>query len=465
VCGTVNSGWPPGGQTTRGLPAVRGIAYCPQPTHTIVASEPIERYGPADASRRALAAERLRSTRWLGVFRFVGISIAGVLNVLVPWLIPEARPFQSDVRLFTCYWLAAAAVFWATRRSGRAARLVGLDISVVDMPFTFLLQWDVGVKHPDVAASSAVGGLVFYVLLVVAAALSLQSSRIVLAAAVGTALYALLLSLAGVGRQWTIWAVGVIAGVAAVCLYTTRRTIQLVHNVADEQRRRERLGRYFSPQVAEHVEALGDGAAAGESREVTILFADLRDFTALSETLASEQVVAMLNEYHERMVESVFAHGGTLDKYMGDGLMAYFGAPVTQADHPERAVRCALAMQDALAALNAARTRRGEAPLRMGIGVHTGRVVVGDIGAPRRREYTAIGDAVNVAARIEELTKVHGVPILVSEETRRRVGEVLRFASAGAAPVKGKAEPIATYRPLAEAGAAGGQGLRDAARS
>jgi adenylate cyclase len=157
-----------------------------------------------------------------------------------------------------------------------------------------------------------------------------------------------------------------------------------IDRVADERLRRERLQRYFSPQVAAQLAEPSALGTAGQTCEVTILFCDLRDFTPMCETLPAPAVVALLNAFFERMVDVVFEHGGTLDKYLGDGLMAYFGAPVAQPDHAPRAVRCAVAMRAALGVLNG--ERDGAAPLRMGIGIHTGPVVLGDIGAARRRD-------------------------------------------------------------------------------
>jgi adenylate cyclase len=148
------------------------------------------------------------------------------------------------------------------------------------------------------------------------------------------------------------------------------------------------------------------------------------------------------------MVRTVFAFGGTLDKFLGDGMMVYFGAPVVQADHAERAVRCALAMTDELARWNVERVQRDEARLAMGIGIHSGTVIVGDIGAPGRREYTAIGHAVNVASRLQELTKARAASILVSGEVRRAV-ERLCFEPAGTVTVRGHSEPIAVFAPIA----------------
>jgi adenylate cyclase len=310
-------------------------------------------------------------------------------------------------------------------------------VPLLDMPVVFLLLGDI------VGRLHAAG---FYLLFILAASLSLQTRFTWLTAAVAITLQTLLFWRED--RDFSFIAVIAVATFfgTTLSLYSRRRSESLVKQAALEQIRRERLARYFSPQVAE---ALADSTAdlgRGQIREVTVLFADLRDFTALAERLTGEEVVSVLNDFHTRMVDRVFAHGGTLDKYLGDGLMAYFGAPVEQADHATHAVRCALDMQDALAVMNRDRSGGTLPQLRMGIGVHTGTVVLGDIGAERRREFTAIGDTVNVAARIEQLTKGNGTPVLVSEATRRHVANGIRFTPTAPLAVKGKSAPLQLYR-------------------
>ncbi|HEV7732556.1 MAG TPA: adenylate/guanylate cyclase domain-containing protein [Candidatus Binatia bacterium] len=397
-----------------------------------------------DAFRRALAEERLGNALRLNAIRFLGMCAFGPLLAFLD--VGLGLPgWHGNLPVILLYWAAAAVAFVLGRNLPAAAHLTSYAIPFVDMPMLFLVQ---RAYLNDLSDTGVAGfAIAIYVLMILLAGLTLERWQVLLAAAVGVVLGMRLQYESGVDAGAMIATVLLLGVTSAAVVYANQRAIALVGRVSSEQRRRERLGRYFSPQVAAAVEAMRDEGEVGQHCTVTVLFSDLRDFTGMSEGLSAPEVVALLNECHGRMVEEVFAHGGTLDKYLGDGVMAYFGAPLPQTDHAERAVRCALAMQTALAELNETRAARGAPRLRMGIGVHTGTVVVGDIGSPRRREYTAIGDAVNVASRLEQLTKVHGTPILVSEDTRRLVGDLFRFEAAAPARVRGKAEPVVSYAP------------------
>ncbi|MFN0038068.1 MAG: CHASE2 domain-containing protein [Burkholderiales bacterium] len=216
-----------------------------------------------------------------------------------------------------------------------------------------------------------------------------------------------------------------------------------------ERREREQAIREFSrfvnPHVVKELIAHGGLSREGESRQVTLLFSDIRGFTTLSEKRTPQEVVSLLNNYFGRQVEVIFRHGGALDKFIGDAIMALWGAPLDDANHAEHAIHCALEMADTL---DAFRRDLGDTggDFDVGIGIHSGAAVVGLIGSEQRREYTAIGDTVNLASRIEGLTK--GVArILVSEDTRRACGDAFDFVPRGHYKVKGREKEVELFEP------------------
>lgn len=185
----------------------------------------------------------------------------------------------------------------------------------------------------------------------------------------------------------------------------------------------------------------------GERKEMTILFSDVRSFTTYSERHDAERVVEILHEYLTRMVDAVFRNEGTLDKFVGDAVMAIFGAPVPQPDHAVRACRTGLAMMAELRDLEKKWHQEGREPFRMGVGINTGEVIVGNLGSDQRFDYTVIGDPVNLAARLEGLNKdfPEASGVIISEFTYELAKDHIEARPLGEVKVKGKAKPVVIY--------------------
>jgi adenylate cyclase len=183
----------------------------------------------------------------------------------------------------------------------------------------------------------------------------------------------------------------------------------------------------------------------GTRQPVSILFSDIRNFTAISERLEPEEIVEFLNDYFAAMVQEIFAEQGTLDKFIGDGIMAVFGAPISRPDDPVRAVRAARGMRRSLRAFNARQRARGGVEIDIGIGISHGESISGNIGSEQRMEYTVIGDSVNIASRLEGLTKNHPYKILINDRIYEQVAREFECVLLGEERVKGKAHAVLVY--------------------
>jgi class 3 adenylate cyclase len=234
---------------------------------------------------------------------------------------------------------------------------------------------------------------------------------------------------------------GHLIGLGAILGFAAQKLRVVIHRMKE----RDAFARFLPEPIVERLSR--DPSAiqlGGEQQEGTVLFADIRGFTTIAEGMSPERVVGMLNEYFTEMVEEIFDNKGILDKFIGDGICAVFTPVMSEEDQARRAVRCAQGMLRRLDEINRARRERNEPPLQIGIGIHTGRLVAGNIGSPRRLEYTHVGDTVNTASRVEGVTKELGQPVVITASTRARLGDEVAISALGERALRGR-EPIELF--------------------
>ncbi|HET7396030.1 MAG TPA: adenylate/guanylate cyclase domain-containing protein [Gammaproteobacteria bacterium] len=294
-------------------------------------------------------------------------------------------------------------------------------------------------------------GALVLLLLIVAVVVTWFSMR---ASILINSLVALGLFVAIVGSNLLVWIYGnfVFPLAASLLFLVTLFVLHALYGFFVESRGKRHLSRMFSqyipPELVEEMDQQQEAYSMdSDSRELTVMFSDVRGFTSISEGLNPKDLSQLMNEFLTPMTRIIHTHRGTIDKYMGDAIMAFWGAPLQDAQHARHTLDAALAMNDALAGLNKEFTARGWPALRIGIGINTGNMNVGDMGSEFRRAYTVMGDAVNLGSRLEGLTKQYAVTIICSDTTRAAVPE-FSYLELDQVRVKGKEQPVGIYEPL-----------------
>lgn len=436
---------------------------------------------PSNYLMAALAADKRDGLRLAVRARWAAIAI---ISVLIVYITPG-----WEVLYYHALLAGFAAIGWAQIRLGRVGRsrpellLMFCDLAL--LTFTLIVPNPFGDFDWPVAMQYRLNNFIYFFVLLAGATLA-YSWRTVLAVGVWTgglwiaAMIWVLLqpatlpevsaaletALAGhpelleildpnevrvSGRIQEIVVFLIVAGTLALA---GRRTNRLLLRQAEVARERANLTRYFPPNIVDELADRDQPLGAVRNQDVAVMFADIVGFTKLAEKMTPDQVVNTLRDFHARMERAVFDHGGTLDKFLGDGLMATFGTPDPGPGDAGNAVRCAYAMLAAVDEWNRERRQRGVVPIALSIGVHYGTVVLGDIGSARRLEFAVLGDAVNVASRLESLTRDLGVRMAVSDQLASAVrnesatdAEALlsRLAAGGSRMLRGRGEPIAVW--------------------
>ena len=333
---------------------------------------------------------------------------------------------------------ASAAGLMDLRATPFGAGIPGVDThaaivdSILEQDFVRVPPWTVGAQVVLIVAFGLLSGLAFGL---ASPKAYLMTGALLLGGVIGGSWYSFL-------EGWFFSPVyGVITVVAEMFSVLVPRVILM-----ERQKRelRRAFGHYVSPEIVRRIDEKGEGVLAGEQRECTVFFSDIRGFTSLSETLRPDQVVGLLNRYFTPMTACIRQSGGTLDKFIGDAIMAFWNAPVDVEDHPRRAVLTTLEMRKRLDELNVDLQERFGVTLRNGAGLHTGLVYVGNMGSEELMDYTCIGDNVNLASRLEGMTGQYGVAIVISGETAARC-EGIDLQKLDVIRVKGRHAPVEIF--------------------
>jgi len=432
------------------------------------ASAPPRRTGSAERSAQraaalvntALVSNAERNERSLAAARLL-MAIAFALRVMVLFTADLAAGKGKDWLVLTVLavmgLLSAAHLVRPTGAiSFRSRQVVFVVLDLVGFSIALFpaLIWPeatfTGILQTPFAGTG--------VLVCVAGGLRLRKSLAIMTATMTVILFALACALDvtwnGPVVRWGIaevafYAIEIFSGALLGVVIASRTHALAIDSAAAAiaaARARERLGSYIGHEVAEEALRQDEIQLGGVRKPVAVLFSDLRGFTSYAEKLSPEELVIQLNAYLEEMVAVISAHGGVVDKYMGDGIMAVFGAPRTRPDDAVRALRAAKALVSALERHNARRASSSQPPLKMGIGVHFGEAVAGNIGTLDHAQYTIIGDTVNLASRLESATKDIGAPLLVSLALKEAAGdEGASLVSLGSLAVRGRGESVEVY--------------------
>jgi len=385
-----------------------------------------------DVIAETLNNEAARNEKLIAWLR-CGLTLAIFPEIVDPAVAPIVLWF--DAACLAYFVAALVATYRWSGQSGFKYLIMTLDAAVM----VYLT-----IANPDAIEPTANFLLLALCacLLVVTASIRMSKWAVAYATGLVMLIFAIVLWWQPVAPVISVGAMVVVLLLGCLSYFVMMRLSGLLAEVT----RKEQLSRFLSPELVE--QAMRDPALlqlGGRRQSVTVLFVDIRKFSAKAETHTPEEVVGFLNDYFRVLTDVIFRHRGTLDKFMGDALMALFGAPLSHPDDADRAVRAAVEIMAELAKLNAEKARSGFCPIEIGIGINTADVIAGNVGADRRMEYTVIGDGVNIAARLEKLSKRFPTKIIISQATHDRLTDKLGAVAHGETTVEGRTQPLRIY--------------------